>query len=231
MLKFVGAPNLSGSFYNANDATQQHTLGMRAFDEDGGEWVYVRNDGLALARGKVVMPLAAVDADTWLSSTDKLTVTNTGATMTAGAYAGWYFYVNDGTGEGQHRKIVSNDATSCVLDEALTTALSITDSDALIYHPFVVDTATVSAQIPPIGVAQNTITAAYYGWVKTGGVAEVLAGGALVRGLYAKLADNIAGQVLVAADGNDLYDVTVIGIALQANTSADVGVPVLLNLR
>lgn len=231
MLKFVGAPQLVGSCYNANDATQQHSLGARAFDEDGGEWMYVKNSSTALARGTVVMPAASVNQDLWSSDSTLKILTKAAAAMTAGAYSGWYAYVNEGTGQGQLRKIASNTVTTITLEEALTSALAVADSDLLIFNPYVVDVATVSAQVPPIGVAQNTITANYYGWVKVAGVAEVLAGGVLVKGLYAKLADDTAGQVLVAANTNDLFDITVIGIALQANTNADVGVPIMLNLR
>ena len=231
--KIVGqGPEISEVLLSANDSTAKFPLGTRVTDVYGDEFIYVSNGeaSTALSRGKVVMPEAAVDTDTWSSDTDKLVLTDTGA-MTAGAYAGWLAYVNDGTGEGQLRRIKTNSVYTLTLEEALTTSLSVSDSDLLIFQPYLVNLATASTQVPPIGVAVGAITAAYYGWVQTSGIAEVLGGGALVAGKYVKLADDTAGQVLVAADGNDLYDITVIGIALQANTNADKGVPVLLNLR
>lgn len=232
MPRFTGPATVFGADWNANDATPAHALGTIGEDDSGFRYLYVKNGeaSTAFARGKVAMMEAAVDVDTVSSSTDKLSITEAAAGWTPGAYASYFVYVNDGTGQGQLRKVKGNDATTLFLETALTTSLDVADSDIVLFNPHVVNLATASGQIVPIGVAVGAITAAYYGWVQISGLAEVLAGAALTANLAVKVGDDTAGQVTVIADGNDLYDANIIGWSLYANTSADVGAPVWLNL-
>lgn len=232
MPKLTGAATVFGSDWNANDATAVFPLGTIGQDGDGFRYVYVQNGeaATAFARGKVAMMEAVVDVDTVSSSTDLLEITEAAAGWTAGAYSGYFVYVNDGTGEGQLRKIKGNNTTTLFLETALTSALAVGTSDIQIFNPFVVNVATASGQTIPIGVATGAITAAYCGWLQISGLAEVLAGGVVEANKLARVGDDTAGQIVTTADGNDVYDVNTIGWAIAANTNADVGTPIWLNI-
>jgi hypothetical protein len=228
--RLVGhSPQVGSVDLSANESVQSAPLGSIVFDEYGSEYRYVQNGeaSTAFARGKVAMQEAATDVDTVSSSTDLLSITNSGSTWTAGQFSGFQVYVNDGTGEGQLRYIIGNSADTLFLQLALTTALAVADSDILIFNPFVVNLATASGQTVPMGVAIGAITAGYFGWLQITGVAEVLVGaGVAVANLAVKMGDDTAGQVAVIANGDDLYDVNPFGYALAANTNADKGAPV-----
>ena len=229
-LKFTGLPGIVPSFSTANDATQQFPLGQRATDELGNEWKYIQAGASGVVRGKVLMPLAKTAiAATMTTDTDKLVITKASAGWTPGLWSGRFIYIDAGTSEGDMRLIRKNSATTITVDTAITTTFTGTTT-AEVFHPFICDLATASSQTLPVGVAGGSITSSYYGWAQVSGVAEVLAGDVMVAGVYAVLGDDTAGQVIPAANTNDMYDVTAIGIALTANASADVGCPIMLNI-
>lgn len=229
--KLVGqGPGAISADLSENSTVQNFPLGTRVTDVNGNEYIYVLNGeaSTAFARGKIAMQEAAVDVDTVSSNTAKTQITEASAGWTAGAYSNYLVYVNDGTGEGQLRRIISNTTDTLTLEDPLTTSLAVADSDILIFNPYVVNLATASGQTVPFGVAVGAITAGSYGWIQVSGVAEVLVGDAQTANLAVVMGDDTAGQGKVVANGNDLYDVNPLGYALAANTNADKGAPVKL---
>lgn len=97
-------------------------------------------------------------------------------------FAEGYFYVNDGTGQGQCRKIRSNEgfgssgATEFNLYEALTIALVAGNSQVgLSRNPYwMVITSTATLAGIPVGVTSIPITANNYFWSQTGGPCAVV---------------------------------------------------------
>lgn len=230
MPNLKGAVQIFPSDLDSNSSVQEFTLGTVGLDDKGNEYVYIKAGG-TIANGTVLMQSAAVAATSGLSSsTDKKTITKSSWGLTAGAYSNYYVYVNNGTDEGDLRVIKGNDANNLFLESALTASLS-TDSDIEIFSPFVVEAGTASGQIVPLGVGVSAITSTYYGWMQVAGVCAVKAGGAVTANLAAKVGDDTAGQVVVVADGNDLYDVNIIGHCLLANTTADTKAIIKLVIR
>jgi len=208
------------------NVAKQEELGIRAFDQYGNGYKYVQFIAAA-TRGQVAIS-DHNDEDTLASSTDLLKVTQV-ATWTVNEYAGYNLYINDGTGEGQLRRIKSNTATVLTLEEALTTALSVADSDADVFSENHVILAPVTALVNTVvGIAVMTQTIAYYGWIQTSGVAEVLMGEASVAGGYVTPGDDTAGSAKNAGAGETIDDVTLIGYSMSANTAADKGCPIML---
>jgi len=109
------------------------------------------------------------------------------ANIAANEYAGGYLHVNDGTGQGQMKKILSHPAAlagaTCVftLVDPLTTALAVADSLCAItrnpYNQAIIHPAPPTAKL--VGVPVAAIAAARYGWFQTRGPAAVLTQGTL----------------------------------------------------
>lgn len=202
--------------------------GQRAVTPDGREWVYVKADS-ALAKGSIAVPDAVVSVDTVSSSQDSqgrnVFITEASAGWTPGKYAGGWVYVDSGTGRGQLARIIDNTADTLILDPAyaLSTALSVADSDITIRTPFLVDKAAVTSKVQEVvGAAQVAFSASDYGWLLTRGDGVVLAGEALEVGKGFASGDDTTGQVLKAATTEGVYDAQPLGYCRVANEAADI---------
>jgi hypothetical protein len=121
-----------------------------------------------------------------LTSTANL---DTAPNETADDFAEGYMIVNDEAGEGQVRKIKSNEAFSgtanstFTLYDGLETALTTSSQVGLIRNPFykvITSAAVVSGMC--MGVVQMAVAASKYFWVQTGGPAGVDANDAIPLG-------------------------------------------------
>lgn len=233
MPNLKGYIQVYGADLSADEATASQALGTMGIDDRGNTYMYVKA-AAALAYGKILMRAASVTATSGLSTdTAKLVVTKSSWGLTAGAYSGYLVYVYDGGAEGDIRVIKYNDATTLTVESAFSTAFNAT-SKINIFHPAVVDVATGSSQIVPVGICQATggITSGQYGWMQVGGVAPCLIGtGAATLNLAVKVGNSTAGEGSVIANGDDLFDVNVVGYCLVANTNADKAVPIRLAIR
>lgn len=210
--------------------------GQRAVTPDGREWVYVKADS-ALAQGSVAVPNAVASADLVSSSQDSqgrnVYITYSTGGWTAGAYAGGYVVVDDGTGKGQMARIIDNTADTLILDpaDALSTALSVADSDITINTPFLVDKAAVTSMVQQaVGIAQVAFSAGDYGWLLTRGDGVVLTGETLAVGRGFATGDDTTGQVVVAATTEGPYDLQNLGFCRVANSAADMLAHVFVNI-
>lgn len=211
-------------------------LGEVALTPDGRQWRYVKaNEALSL--GSALTRKANVDVDTVSSANDgdgNTTLIKEGsAGWTAGAYADAYGLVDDGTGQGQFFKIRTNstDTLRLFTEYALSTALEVASSDIVIVTPHLVEktAVTVLNQIP-VGVAQVAFTSAYYGYVLERGIGAVLAGEALTANELCTSGDNTEGEVLNIDSGETPDDVSTFGRCLVANTTADKGAVIDVNV-
>jgi hypothetical protein len=212
-------------------------LGERAQTPDGREWVYVKSSAI-LAKGNVAIQGAVVGVDTVSSSADALGrivyIKEASAGWTVGAYEDDLVVVDDGTGKGQTAKIKTNTADTLELypETALTTALSVVDSDITIVRPAHVTIAAITSKIQgAVGVAQVAFAANDYGWLLTNGDGEVLAGTTLVVGAGFSTGDDTTGQVIVGVTATGPYDYQNLGICWVANSAADMGALVRLQIR
>ena len=212
-------------------------IGQRAVTPDGREWVYVRAQS-AVTAGTVVVPDAVTSVDTVSSSADALGrivyITKAAAGWTVGAFEDGIVYVDAGTGVGQMAKIKTNTATTLELypETALTTALSVVDSDITIRTMAYVDMAAVTSEIQSaVGIAQIAIAAASYAWVLTNGDGVVYAGEALAVGSGFETGDDTIGYVHKSVTATGPFDAQCLGFCLVANAAADTPALVRVNIR
>lgn len=166
-----------------------HRLGQLAIDEWGSKYRYVQAGGSNLVTGNLLQEAAedtnyrsmAVDTAAAIGVT-QVSVTLGGTAVTANQFDGGQLVVESSTGIGQIFRILSHDVQtsttgSCAfnidrpLKIALTTSsqVSVRKSafDGIIQFP----TTQTGA---PVGVALYAMTAAYHGWVQSGGEAALL---------------------------------------------------------
>lgn len=208
-------PNdITANFASIADAGQV-TLGARAFDNAGNAYRFCKAGGTALAVGKLQQAPAQVANHTNMAvataaiGATSVTVTLGATAATADQYAGGWLIIAAGAGIGYRYLISSHPAADSAatlvlkLEDPIRVATAVADSKGdLVANPFsgvIVNPTTLSSA--PIGVAVTPVSAAYFGWVQTSGVASVLADGSLTIGLDVVASDNAAGAVEVIADG------------------------------
>jgi len=227
------------SFQDASQTTANPALalGTRAETPDGRVWTYVQASTGGLAKGSVAVPAAVTAVDTVSSSTDSqgriVYITKSGASWTPGQFANGWVVVDDGTGVGQVAQIYSNTADTLQLYPAyaLTTALSVADSDITISTPNVVVKSAVTSLLQnATGIAQVAFAAGEYGYVLVRGVGTVMAGAALVVSEYFSTGDDTTGQVIPLAVGETLDDAQILGRAIVANAAPDQGALVFVSI-
>jgi hypothetical protein len=197
--------------YQTTSVAGAEELGQIASTADGRVFAYAKNGASNLLAGKITQAPAAVANDTnrtlgvaAAAGQNQVTIT-LGGTATADQYLGGWFFVNDGTGEGQGvYGITGNTAatagtsnsTVVTLDRNLTTALT-TGSDVSLtpnlYGGSVVHTAAVA--FPTTGVPVVGVTANYYYWSQVGGYSQVLSDGAITKNAGAIPSDAVIGAV------------------------------------
>jgi hypothetical protein len=222
-------------------ATQQAPLGQRLMLEDGREFRYAKMGASAVTKGKVCQ--AAVQGADHIkdlavptavaAGASAVVLTNGGTTaVTVDMFKDGYVYFNDcgaGTGEGQIHRIKSNSAaaTGAALTitfydgETLTTALTTAAEAGIIKNPYgdvVVAATTYTA--PVVGVTVRDMTAAYYGWLQTKGIAAVLTNGTVVLGAQVVPGATTAGSVDVMPQNSVDAAVKVPSLGIVAGVAA-----------
>jgi hypothetical protein len=205
-VSLTGSPIIAGQDVYTESADPQMNIGVYAETQDGRGYRYSKIGGVATVAGKVYqsaprdatnqtpsggLSIAAADAGA------KEVVLTSSVTLAANLLAGGYMSVGITPGAGHIYRIKGNSAVSgaagCVisLEDPIRVALTTSSKVIVAAHPYsglVVEPGTATAVIA--GVATHVITASYYGWVQTHGVASVLFTGTGVAG---KAVGSIAG--------------------------------------
>jgi hypothetical protein len=204
------------SVYNTTTARGQFKLGQRGMTPDGREWQFIKAN-TAIATSLIAVPDAVTSADLWSSSTDNqgriVYLTRAASTMTTGAFEDGIGVVDDGTGRGQTFKIRTNNATTITLypENALGTALSVSDSDLTLMTMSECDPAAITSTVQMAqGAPQVSMAASDYGWVLTNGDGRAIPGNTLV-------------QVIVSVTAEGPFNAQNLGYAIVANAAADIG--------
>lgn len=215
--------------YQTITSRGEFKLGERGMTPDGREWKFVKNNS-TIALGNIVIPNTVSSADTWSSSTDNqgriVYLTDTGSSLTVGAYEDAIGVVDDGTGVGQTFKIRTNNATTLTLypETALATALSVVDSDLTWIGMANVIIAAVTSKVQMTqGAFQVSASSGDYGWVLQQGDGRAVAGEVLVVGESFVSGDDTAGQVLKGTTAKGPFDEQALGYCIVANAGADQG--------
>lgn len=216
------------SVYQTITARGEFKLGQRALTPDGREWQFIKAN-TAIANSLVAVPDGVTSADLWSSSTDNqgriVYLTRAASAMTTGAFEDGIGVVDDGTGRGQTFKIKTNNATTITLypETALTTALSVADSDLTLMTMSECDPAAITSTVQMAqGAVQTAFSAGDYGWVLTNGDGRVTPGNTLIVGKGFSTGDDTVGQVIVSVTSEGPFDAQNLGYAIVANPAADV---------
>lgn len=219
------------TFQNAREVTTApaFAVGQQAQTPDGNKWVYVSASTGGLAKGSVGIPATATAVDLVSSSTDALGrivfITKASAGWTAGEFINDYVTVDDGTGVGQFARIMDNTSDTLQLypEYALTTALSVADSDITITKPFhVVKAAITSKKQNATGIAQVAFAAGDFGFLLYDGIGVVLAGASLTPiGSNFTTGDDTTGQVILGVTAEGPFNAQNLGTVLVVNAAAD----------
>lgn len=213
--------------YQTITARGEFKLGQRAMTPDGREWQFIKANE-SIANSLIAVPNTVVSSDLWSSSTDnqgRIVYLNRAANnLTTGAYEDGIGVVDDGTGHGQTFKIRTNGVTSLTLypETALTTALSVSDSDLTYITMSECDPAAVTSKLQMAqGAPQVSFSASDYGWILTNGDGRAIAGNTLVVGAGFTTGDDTVGQVIVSVITEAPLTAQNLGYAIVANASAD----------
>lgn len=206
MTQLTGAVAVAGQALFSSSAYKAHNLGELAFTNDGRAFRYAKAGGTALAIGKLQQASAEVTADQDVaiaaaSIGANQIVTTATLTVTANQYAEGLAIVCDDTGEGYSYKIKNHPAATAAvvtftLEDAILVALTTSTTIDFVANPYsavIVNPTTASSA--PVGVAQYPIAASEFGWLQVGGVATVLADGALTVGTAVDASNGTAGAV------------------------------------
>ena len=219
-------------------ATAEHALGTKMVLPDGRTFYYAKNSSADISSaGMIVDGIAAVAAHdmdvppTAAQSVGDNTVSLEVPTtdLTKDQYKDGYLIFNDEAGEGEVYRIVSHpahdasdDATVIITieDEGLQTAITTSTEAQLIYNPYT-DVKLIDGDgtmsTGPLGVTTIPVTASYYCWLQTSGIASVAIGaqvGVLGDGLSVSQESGESG-LAERADYSDESDLRIIGTAMS----------------
>jgi hypothetical protein len=207
-------------------STAKHKIGTRMQLADGRVFYYALDGGSGLSAGKLNFSRATVsgheDVDTSAQAIGTKAVTVTPATtkVLANEYAEGFISIRETTGQGQIRKIKSHpsaaSAATCALTlyDPWTTAITTSEQADLIHNPMYLVTESATEEQLPAGVPLLTVTADYYFWNQTYGLANVLQNGACPLGSMVT-PGTVAGSVAEFSTAtNDIagFDMPIVGI-------------------
>ena len=205
--------------------TRKEELGTLRVLSDGRKFRYARAGSGALSAGKlgVAAVIHAASADEAILAAvaigeKVLTLTVTaGAVIAANELKGGAFQINDGTGQGYSYVIDANTdlavggtSISITLEEGIKIALDTTSEFTLAHSPWndVVESTTTAC---PVGIPVVAVTAAYYYWAQTGGLAVALMGDTTGVGtVVTQDIATVAGSTAVMATNSILPQVGIV---------------------
>ena len=191
-------------------STQQGNVGAERRLEDGRAFRYAyfaaaANTGLLVSTDVSATCVVEVEGSMTGASAAATSVTITDSTTlgsaTADQYAGAYLHIGDDAGEGYQYRIRGNTAASSnavdfTLYDGLLEAVTSATDWAITGYPYNnVRGAVGTADYIVSGVTIMDVTANYYAWVQTRGIATVLSNGAVAIGANLTLSDDVVGAV------------------------------------
>ena len=230
--------NLSYGQEKVETSDQRQKLGTRAVLPDGRAFHYAKNTSAAISSaGQLVDGIALVgDHDMDLTATaaqavgtDAVSIEVPTTDLTANQYKDGYLVFNAEAGAGEVYRIKSHPAHDASADNTvlitvdegagIRTALTTSTEAQLVYNPYtgvkIIDgDGTMTTGV--IGVTTIPVTASYYCWVQTAGIASVLMGAQVAIVGDALTVSQESGESGKAerADYSDESDLATIGVAM-----------------
>jgi hypothetical protein len=244
---FLGDLNQPITDIYEESVDQKYHVGTTLTYADGRRFRYAKNGGTALSKALMCTSEALVAAateelqSTYGTSADvgnyeiDIDVT-TGTTWPENGYADGFLVVNLATGIGDIYKILANKIDGSddtlmrvLLESPIRTAWDATTEITMIVNPWRdVDVMPTTAEGTPVGIPLIDVTANYYCWLQTGGIAPCIVDTSetLVKGEPAghPATPNVAGACgPIGADTDTMW-----GTAIYVATAAEVA---LLDLK
>lgn len=230
----TGAVVVAAQGIYSESSTQLHNYGALVHTNDGRAFRYCKVGATALVPGQMYQA-PAEDTTNFQNLTvtapsagaTSITTTST-VTLTANQLAGGFLVIESATtNAGQVARIQGHAAASAAvvtinLDDPITYAPTGTvqiDMHPNPYNGVIVAPTTESSS--PAGVALYKVTAAYFGWLQTHGVAPCLAQGTVSVGDSLELAGSTNAGSVVTAGANSTA--ATVGYALTGIASTDYG--------
>lgn len=197
-----GSINISAQdLYTASDV-QQHPFGAIGVDKYGDLYRYTKVGAVAAVAGKMysaptqktnhhnIAAYAAVTADGKLK---KVTLTLGATAAVENEYAGGILVANDNSPEGEFYRISGHPAADAsatlevTVEQPFKTNIATTSEFTLVHNANNGAIVNAAFTLRAAGVPAIDMTAAYFGWFKTRGVASVLIGTAATLGADLKM--------------------------------------------
>jgi len=222
----TGAIVVAAQGLHSESSSALHDIGSLIHSNDGRAFRYCKAGATALVAGKLqqasaedttnMQALACAVSAAGATSV----VTTATVTLTANQVAGGLLtFESATTGAGFAYKIKSHAAATAAvvtfqLEDPIvvaTTGTVLCDVAPNIYSGVVVNPTTATSA--PVGVAIYNITAAYFGWLQTGGVASILNDAGSTVGTNVSASNATAGAVEAAVTAQAAIGVAVTGVA------------------
>lgn len=207
MSNFLTGPvQVAAQTLHSSSADKYHNYGELIFANDGRAFRYCKAGGTALVAGQLQQSQAQ-DTDTQdltavaAAIGDTSIAASTTVTVTANEYAEGFILITVTPGVGRQYKIKGHIAYTTAaptfqLMEEVKVALTTTSRFDAMANPFnAVVVAPTTYTSSAAGVAVHPIAIDEYGWLQVGGVANVLADGALIVGEPVIRSNGTAGSV------------------------------------
>lgn len=208
---FAGPKQINNQDIAIESSTKLESIGSLGVSSDGRIFRYAQAGASALVSGNLTVapvPAAnhnnkAVDAAVAVGD-KKVVIASIGATaITADQYADGYLVVQDNAGEGFAYAISGHTAYDASasdvvihLKDPVEVALTTASEVSLENSPWDGVVIAVVDQLDlPTGIARKALTAAYYGWVQTGGISPVWADETYAVGVDLTIGTGVAGQL------------------------------------
>lgn len=178
-------------------AEQEHQIGVLGMDKFGDFYRYAKIGDTNAAAGQLQLSpvqktahhnCAATAAVTANGSNKKVTLQLGAAAAVANEYAGGMLVANDNTPEGQSYRIVSHPAADSgatlevTVEVPFVTSITTSSEFTLTHNRWNGVKVGTAVTVRAAGVPLVPATAAYFGWLKTRGVAATLIGSAATLG-------------------------------------------------
>lgn len=211
-------------------ATQLERLGTLRITQDGRKFRYAKAGATELAKGKMTI---GVDGDAELENeaqtakgasqgdTSIELLVTAGLTIVANEFQGGYLMINDADNEGICVEIDSNEAVAATgtalfvtLCDPLPTAIAATSEITIHRSPWWKTAVSTTEENFATGVPLITVTAGYFYWSQTGGMANVLMSGTPAKGTKL-IVGATAGSVKAPSATTDTWLMGHVGIKLS----------------
>lgn len=213
-------------------STKLMPLGTMGFDRTGAAFRYGQAGAVNLAGGKLVQVPAVISAHQNVAVATAVVIGDRQVNVTLGAtattldqYADGTLLLYDGSGQGQRAVIATNPVIALstagifYVEDAFAAAVTTSGKVNLSLNPWAGALVSATSQTTEFatGVPSVAITAVYYGWFQTKGLAAVLGNGSITKGSGVVPGQTTAGSVDIEGTSTITQRV---GQAYETGTSA-----------